>query len=377
MHLSRRRHVLAALFLLLIPAFAVTGLATRSYRAEQQRLATQWFTLGDERLKQNRPAEAVEALRTALSLSRDRGHRLRLAQALVAADRRAEARAHLLTLRERTPGDGLINLELARLETREGNVRDATEYYHAAIAGAWNDATELRRRESRLELTDMLLRTGATAEAQAELLALASDLPPEAASHVRVADLLLRAGDAEHALETYRSALELEPRNASALAGAGEAAFRLRYYLTARRYVASALSRSPGDERLIERGAVIDAVLALDPFRRGLSSRERARRALRARDIVLASLQSCAAAQGVALYPEEPTDEPLQRAAGALRALEPRIRPRTLPREPDLIDELMDRVFEAEEAATVVCGDPEPADQALALIARDRQLAER
>jgi tetratricopeptide (TPR) repeat protein len=377
MHLSRRRHVLLALFLLLIPAFAVTGLATRSYRATQQRLGDEWFALGEERLKGSQPAAAVEAFRTALSLSRDPAHRLRLAQALAAAGRRTEARAHLLTLRESGPGDGLINLELARLEAREGNVREATEYYHDAVAGAWNQATELRRREARLELTDMLLRAGAAAEAQAELVALASDLPDEAAAHVRVADLLLRAGNAERALETYRSALALEPRSAPALAGAGEAAFRLRYYVTARRYFASALGRSPGDERLVERNAVIDAVLTLDPFRRGLTSRERARRALRARDTVLASLQACAATEGVALYPEEPAGEPLPRAAAALRALEPRVRPATLWREPDLVDELMDRVFEAEAAVTAACGASDPSEQALNLIARDRQLAER
>ena len=37
--LSERNRVLLALFLLLIPAFALTALTTRAYRREQQRLA--------------------------------------------------------------------------------------------------------------------------------------------------------------------------------------------------------------------------------------------------------------------------------------------------------------------------------------------------
>ena len=126
--LSERNRVLLALFLLLIPAFALTALTTRAYRREQQRLAAQASTDGEIALRHGRAGDAVVALRTAMSLAATRSRRLRLAQALAAAGRDAEARAHLLTLREGTPGDGLINLELARLAARDADVPHAARY---------------------------------------------------------------------------------------------------------------------------------------------------------------------------------------------------------------------------------------------------------
>ena len=112
---SHRTRVLFGLFLLLMPAFALTAFTTRAYRSEQQRLAAESSHRGDRALRDGRPAEAIDELRTAMSLAPTRPRRLRLAQALAAAGRDAEARAHLLTLREGAPGDGVINLELARL----------------------------------------------------------------------------------------------------------------------------------------------------------------------------------------------------------------------------------------------------------------------
>ena len=102
--------------------------------------------------------------------------RLHLAQALMAADRGPEARAHLLTLWANQPGNGPVNLELARLAATEGDMTTALRHYHNAIEGAWDEAPEDRRRHARLELARFLVDLKhATPQAQAELIAPAAD----------------------------------------------------------------------------------------------------------------------------------------------------------------------------------------------------------
>ena len=77
-------------------------------------------------MQANLPVAAAEDYRTALTYDREnRQYRLRLAQALLAANRFNEARAHLLSLWEQEPADGEANLTLAHLYSRRGNRAEA------------------------------------------------------------------------------------------------------------------------------------------------------------------------------------------------------------------------------------------------------------
>ena len=402
--LSERNRVLLALFLLLIPAFALTALTTRAYRREQQRLAAQASTDGEIALRHGRAGDAVVALRTAMSLAATRSRRLRLAQALAAAGRDAEARAHLLTLREGTPGDGLINLELARLAARDADVPHAARYYRDAIEGAWDRAPDTRRREARLELADLLVRHGPRAAAEGELIALAADLPPDPGLHIRVGDLLMEAQQVRRAFDVYTAALRLDPASVRAAQGAGESAFALANYVTARRYFAQVAAAEPTNTHVLGRLEVVTAVIGLDPFARGLSARERARRATVAFETATKRLAACADAVGAPIQnvapprespgvrppgiggdarnPAETSTEPgrdeLQDLAAGAQALAPQAQPIAIARDPDLLDQVMDLVFRVEEITARRCGEAQDrADQALVLIARDRRATER
>ena len=104
------------------------------------------------------PREAVADFRNALAYSRDNDlYRLRLAQALMADHRPQEARSHLLSLWEKEPGDGTLNLELARLAAMWGDTPQAVRYYHAAIYGVWPDEPMAHRWQIRFELSEYLL----------------------------------------------------------------------------------------------------------------------------------------------------------------------------------------------------------------------------
>ncbi len=383
---SHRTRVLFGLFLLLMPAFALTAFTTRAYRSEQQRLAAESSNRGDRALRDGRPAEAIDELRTAMSLAPTRPRRLHLAQALAAAGRDAEARAHLLTLREGAPGDGVINLELARLAARNGDVTGASHYYRNAIEGAWTAAPDTNRREVRLELAELLVRRGTSAQAEAELITLAADMPRDPALHVRVGDLLMQAQQARRAFEVYTAALRIDPASRRALQGAGESAFRMANYFTARRYFVPVAAVEPGNTHVRGRLDTITAVLGLDPFRRGLAARERARRAVLAFEIAATRLRRCGESVGISLpdvepsppAPEAPVTDALLRLWTELRETAPVVKVDTLSRDPDALERVMDLAFRIEDGCEARCGEAgHGSDQALVLIARDRRATER
>lgn len=118
----------------LIVLFAVTGFAARSFHAKEKFVAQDWFTRGENDLRAGHAEAAVEDLRTALVYSRDNPlYELRLAQALAAGGQLDQAWAYLVSLWEREPGSGIVNLELARLAVRTQSLADALRYFHGAI----------------------------------------------------------------------------------------------------------------------------------------------------------------------------------------------------------------------------------------------------
>jgi len=366
----RRETFLLATLATLLLLFVATGFVARLYHAQEQSLAASWHRRGEAELRAGRANAAIEDFRNALVYARDNTqYRLQLAEALAAAGRVEEARNHLLNLREAEPGNGTVNLELARLAKRQGLVPEALRYFHHAIYGEWDDDPIAHRRQARLELSEFLLRSGMKAEAQAELIALANDLPPDPALHAQVGALLLRAGEYDHAAVLFKQALRLQPNLAEALEGAGETYFEMADYHNAQHYLERAVREDPNAPRASSLLETTEGVLGIDPFQRRLSSQERARRTVRAMKQAVARLESCAASRGIPLAgTSAPT--PLQQLWARAQEVQPQVRERVLAREPDRIAPTMDLVFEIERAAEQECGTPQGLDQALLLLAR-------
>jgi tetratricopeptide (TPR) repeat protein len=350
-------HVLVWLALALVPAFSLTAFVTRAHREHQRALAAEWEMRGRAALEAGEPREAIDAFRNALRFAReDRDLRLRLGESLAAAGRVSEARAYLLGLWQDQPGSGRVNLQLARLAAREGDQSSARLYYHDAIEGAWSDAAEERRRSARFELSEYLVSQGAGDAAEIELIALAADLPPEIEGQLRVATLLSRAGVHRRALALFDQILKQVPGDSAALIGAGQAAFALRNYAAAVRYLGRVPKRNRG-EAAAEMLETSTLVLALDPYRRGLSSRERAARALRALEAAENRLAACVS-QAVDLAALH---------GGTVSTLKANTR-NALARDPDRLDAVTNLAFRAEQAAEGRCGPPAPIDRALLLL---------
>ncbi len=84
------------------------------------------------------PDQAIVALRTALSYAPgERPYELLLAQALGDAGLTEESYNYFLGLWETQPGDGFINLRLARLAATKKDMQAAINYYRGAIYGTW------------------------------------------------------------------------------------------------------------------------------------------------------------------------------------------------------------------------------------------------
>jgi tetratricopeptide (TPR) repeat protein len=350
-------HVLVWLGLALVPAFSLTAFVTSEHRGHQRALAAEWEGRGHAALQRGQPSEAIDAFRTALRFAReDRDLRLWLGESLAAAGRVSEARAYLLGLWQDQPGSGRVNLQLARLAAREGDQSSARLYYHDAIEGAWSDGAEGRRRAVRFELSEYLVNAGSGDAAEIELIALAADLPPEIEGQRRVARLLSKAGLHKRALALFDHILKQHPGDSAALIGAGHAAFALGSHAEAVRYLGRVPKRER-DEATVEVFETSTLVLALDPYRRGLSSLDRAARARRALDAAQSRLAACVseAVDLAALHGQ------------TVSALKTNTR-NVLARDPDRLEEVASLAFRAERAAEGRCGTPAPIDRALLLL---------
>jgi len=363
----RQQPVMLALLAVLAVLFfvAVTGLS-RAYHAQRESLGNRWFSRGVTDLRAERFDSAVTEFRAALLYSRNNyTYQRNLAEALIGLKRTGEASSYLANLWERKPEDGLVNLELARIAVQKGQTEQALRYYHNAIYAAWPSDQEVKRREARLELIEFLLTTGAKAQAQAELIALAENVGDDPAQQERVGDLFLRAQDYEHALGAYRLALKEERGSRAALAGAGWAAFQLGRYPLAERYLQAEVAGSTSDTQSADRLKTTEMVLQMDPFRRQISVAQRDKIVVSAFATAGQRLRTCGAAQA----PAVPTASQSS-LAGSWAKMKPQVSEQDLKRDPDLVEATMTLVFEIERQTSATCGTPTGADLALLLIAK-------
>lgn len=240
----------------------VTGLS-KAYRAQRQALGNRWFARGVADLNAKNFDAAVTDFRAALLYARDDyDYQLNLAEALIGLHQTGQASAYLLNLWDREPENGQVNLELARIAAQKGQTTDAVRYFHNAVYAAWPPDQEGQRRQARLELIELLLRTNAKTQAQAELIALAENVGDDPRQQAQIGELFARAGDYEHALAAYRASLKYDPHNSTALSGAGNAAFELGQYPVAESYLRMALSENPNDAEAAERLKTILPLIA-------------------------------------------------------------------------------------------------------------------
>jgi len=376
--LHSRETVLSITVAIVIVLFFLTGFITRGYHEKLAAVGEQWFEAGERQLHAGNAGFALEDFHTALVYRPDDAQiQFRLAEALAADHRDGEARAYLLGLLARNPSDAPINLALARISATNGSEAGALRYYHGAVYGVWPKNPETNRLNARLELSRFLVGRNDTSIADAELIALISEIPQHGAElHAQAGDLFLRIGDAKHALSEYRSALRVKHPSANSVRGAGLAAYQLGEYQEAERYLERAHRLRTSDADVTSALVLSRLVISADPYLRGLSEAERRTRTQRDFAQAFFRLRACAKKSANVSTSAAPQSD-LAMLTSQAKALQPRLTERNLRLHPSQVNVAMILVFAMEDAATKECGEAQGIDEALTLIGKFHQGRER
>jgi tetratricopeptide (TPR) repeat protein len=379
--------VLLSVFVVTVVLAVLTYLIFRSYSQHQSDAAARWKRRGEYALKHNNPKAAVYDLRTSLGYGQDDpGTEIELAEALteVGTPRSLqEAAVYLNTLWEKEPGNGNINLQLARVLARQGQVRTALDHYHAAIYGVWEGNGAVQGRQARLEMVRYQISLGRYNDARGELL-IAAGNDTSTATLMEVAGLLAEAHAPADALHMYHEVAQRRPIVVKALEGTGQMAFALGRYRTAREYLARALDTAStahplADRALTEKNLKLaQAVMAIYPSSK-LPQRERLRRVVRAYGVARKRYTDCAdgnAGEAPAQNGQTQNGRAQLQNSQAMatlgnrwQAARPRLTVPALADDPQLEQATMQLVYDTEQVTAHVCGEPTGEDAALLRIA--------
>ncbi len=362
--------------------FLVTLFLFRSFSSHRSELAIRWSDRGRQALHASKPEQAIAALRTALSYAPGtRSYELLLAQALEDAGRTEEASNYFMNLWTTQPGDGFINLELARLAAKKDDPQSAIKYYRASIYGTWEGDGVVRRREVRLELARYLIAQHDTNAARIELLIAAGNSPDDPRLDRTLAELLVQAGDLADGLGYYQKILRDEPRNQAALEGAGRAAYSLGDFAMAHSLLERALEAKASPLAKVEEKRSGDLAKMLESSKRILELRpsgklrpeERVARILGDRAIAKKRFDGCMTRfDATSGLPPSLQQLKLRWASGD--ASDGRV---TLLRSLAKQDATVQLIYDTELQTSQFCGAPDGDDAILLLLAKSPEAAER
>jgi Tfp pilus assembly protein PilF len=359
-----------SLCLATVVLFAITLFLFKSFSAHRADLARRWSDRGLAALQAGKPAEAVVDLRTALTYAPDtRAYELLLAQALGEAGCKGcaeESYQYFLGLWDAEPGNGEINLQLARLAKKRNDRRAAVNFYRAAIYGTWEGDGVGRRAGVRMELARYLIEGDDLAAARLELLIAGGNAPDDFDRDMSLADLLQQAQDPTDAWTYYQRAIAAKSGDPAPLEAAGRLAYQVGDYENAHRMLAHALAESAAKhaplsqyaEALMETTARIQEMMPSP----SLPARDRVDRIVADRAIARKRIDACTAKSVT------PTTLP-----PALQALDARwsgpdgsANAAALLRDSSLQDSAMQLVYDTEVQTSQLCG-PATGDDALLL----------
>ena len=370
-----------SLVLITIVLFAITLFLFRTFTAHRQELAQRWAARGQAAISSGHPDQAIVALRTALSYAPgERSYELLLAQALGDAGHTEESYNYFLGLWETQPGDGFINLSLARIATKKNDTQTAINYYRAAIYGTWEGDGTLRRRDIRLELARYLIAHHDLSSARTELLVAGGNAPDDIALALVLAPLLEQAGAPSDALNYYQRVLVRQPTNQQALEASGRLEYGFGNFEEAHRllekaaheYANAALGQTalPADIQVMLDNS--QKILTLVPSKK-LPPKERVTRILKASDVAKKRFDSCnaqiPAANGIS--------SPLQTLGARWSDKKATLNRNALLTDPTEQNAAITLVYDTEMQTSQICGAPTGDDALLLLLAKSPKPVEQ
>jgi hypothetical protein len=384
--ITRRRLILRdtlaflSLVSITVVLFAITLFLFRSFAAHREALAQRWSARGRESIASGHPDQAVVAFRTALSYAPgERSYELLLAEALGDAGHTEESYNYFLSLWDTQPGDGFINLRLARLAALKNDMRSAINYYRASIYGTWEGDGIVRRREVRLELARYLIAHHDLSSAQAELLTAGGNAPDNVNLDLILAPLLEQAEAPHDALNYYRRVLTREPGNRTALLAAGRLEYSFDRFDEARRLFEQAAQQHGLEGAGANLPASVTAmmndaarIMDIEPLRK-LAPQQRVMRILYARDLAKRRLLSCSEQASNA---SEATASPLKPLSARWSSKEATASRMELLQSLELQEAAIELTYDTEILTSQICGTPTGDDGLLLQLAKSPRTAE-
>jgi tetratricopeptide (TPR) repeat protein len=383
--------LLSILFITILLAVA-THFLFKSYSDHREELANRWFSRGKSALDRQQPNVAIDDFRSALLYAppaSERQMEIALASALASAGRIQEATAYFNTLREAEPGNGEINLQLARLAARAGNEDLAKQDFHAAIYGNWEGDGYIRRRETRLELVRYLISRGSFDQARSELLVASGNAPSsDLEVQLKIAGLLVESHFPVDALELYRQLLAQHPEDFTALQGAADTSYGIGDYAAAYRYLQKSLTVPSYVHRSTELRQMdqdqlhrIGRILVLDPST-ATSTNMLATRLINDREIARQRVNACLVTKGGAPVGGQPGSTPDATGSGlatisARWNAEPdHLTVADLANDPVAQENERKLIYDTELATAKACGSPTGDDAILLRLAEVPSLSD-
>jgi Tfp pilus assembly protein PilF len=364
------RDSLSILSLLLgtLVLLAVTLFLFRSFSAHRADLAQRWSERGKAAMQAGKPEDAIVALRTALTYAPGTPeYEQLLAQALGEAGHIDESTQYFMGLWEAEPGNGFINLELARLAAKRNDHAAAVNFYRASIYGTWEGDGVPRRAAVRLELARYLIAQHQLPAARLELLIAGGNAPDDYDRDMAIARLLEQADDPNDAWTYYQHAIADRPDDPAALEAGGRLAYLVGDYEDAHRLLTRAHAESESMNATENPDTIAmmnDAgrILELMPSRT-LPTPERIARTVAAREIAKKRFDAC-----TAQYPPTTKAPPLD-ALSARWAGPDGTENAAALRDPDQRDAVMKLVYDTETLTDKICASASGDDALLLRLA--------
>ena len=346
-------------FLAIAALLTVDAFLAKMEQAESHAEAARLFDQAKVLMEHGGNDEAIERIRDAIVIERDnRDYQRTLAQAQFAAGKTADAESTLTDLLRTDSSDGLAKPDAGpRPRKKRAGIVEAVSYFHRAVYGQWSQDAAGNRLRARFELIDLLAQHNSKEELLAELLSVQAEAPGDLKTKTRIGQLFLLAGSPARAADVFQGILHDTPNNADAYLGLGEADFARGSYRAAQREFQAALRLAPGSQGALQRLALCNELLMLDPTVRGLGRTERFRRSIKVVGLTLDETSQC-----VGPDPSPQTQELFDTAAKVMKA---RV---SAARQADVSESNLDLAERLWQVRQKECKSPPAADTPLALV---------
>ena len=242
-------------------------------------LSIQAYRNGQQLLAQGRVDEAILAFRNALAQTpQDVKARAALGLALVQSGHLNEASSYLAEVARLDPENRPALVGLAQIAIAEGDKKEALLLFRKALSKEWPAQEESKRKSAQLEYAALLSDAGRRNESISMLRSIIDQSGDDSAAGKKAAEMVKAIGPPEQVEEAYAALAIRFPADVGVWLPLGDARFAADKddaALDAYRHAAQA---DPDNEEARRAVARVEEILRLDPSRRGLSVRERARR---------------------------------------------------------------------------------------------------